>query len=275
MKTLPVLTFCCVLALAATRGEEPLSGHAAALFNQAKAGRWFSEAAKLKPQILPSTDGQSFLVVWRASKEPKHWIISLHGSHGFATDDLAIWQRHLNGRDVGVLCVQWWLGGGDATSDYYSPLQVYREIDLAAKALGIQPGSVLFHGFSRGSANSYAIAAIDHGHGRKLFNLCVASSGGVGLEYPPTRALMRGEFGPRPLEGTRWITSAGGKDPNPERDGIPGMKNAAAWLRDQGASILLSIEDPTSGHGALVTNPKNAKQVLDAWLGLSKEVPKR
>lgn len=48
-----------------------------------------------------------FIVAWRApGANPKRWIVSLHGSRGFATDDLAIWYPSLKGRDVGLISVQ-------------------------------------------------------------------------------------------------------------------------------------------------------------------------
>jgi hypothetical protein len=98
--------------------------------------------------------------------------------------------------------------------------------------------------------------------GRKLFSLYVASSGGVALDYPPTRAILDGRFGPRPLAGTRWVTACGERDPNPDRDGCPGMRRTGQWLKEQGAILLDAIEDPQSGHGALQLNPRNAERLL-------------
>lgn len=243
-------------------GKVELTGHAAKLYQKAQGSKWFSEAAKLKPDILPTSDGQSFLVVWKAAKNPKHWIVSLHGSNGFATDDLAIWYPHLKDHSVGIVCVQWWLGSGDTTKSYYTPEQIYREVDKALQKLGVKPGTVMLHGFSRGSANAYAVMALDAGRGRRFFSLAVASSGGVGLDYPPTRAILYGSYGKDPLRNTRWVTSAGGRDPHPDRDGIFGMRRAAAWLREQGAIVVDTIEDNDEGHGALVRNAKNAQRVL-------------
>lgn len=244
-----------------------LAGHAAELYRQAQGGPWFADAARLNPDILPTADGQSFIVVWRASgKPPPRWIVSLPGSRGFATDDLSIWHRHLKDRDVGLISVQWWLGGDDTPRSYYAPMQIYREIDLALQKLGVLPGTAMLHGFSRGAANSYAVAALDAGRGRRYFALAVASSGGVGLDFPPTRAIVSGAFGDHPLRGTRWITVAGAADQNPERDGIPGMRRAAEWLREQGAEVIDAIEDPVHGHGALQRNAENARRVLDRFL---------
>ncbi|MBI3986838.1 MAG: hypothetical protein HY343_07965 [Lentisphaerae bacterium] len=248
-----------------TSNKAALTGHAAELYQKAQGGKWFADAAKLKPDLLPTLDGQSFLVVWKATEKPKHWIVSLHGSDGFATDDLAIWHPHLKNRDVGVICVQWWLGEGDKITAYYTPKQIYRELENALPKLGVEPGTAMLHGFSRGSANSFAVMALDAGRGRRFFSLAVASSGGVGLDYPPTRAILDGTYGDHPLKGTRWVTSAGGHDPHPDRSGIPGMRRAAAWLKEQGAIVLDAIEDPDQGHGALVLNAKNAQRVMDLF----------
>ena len=249
-----------------TSKQAALTGHAAELYQKAQGGKRFADAVKLKPDILSTSDGQSFLVVWKATKKPKHWIVSLHGSDGFATDDLAIWYPHLKDRDVGVLSVQWWLGSGAAITSYYTPEKIYHEIDNALQKLGVQSGTAMLHGFSRGSANSYAVMALDAGRGRRYFSLAVASSGGVSLDYPPTRAILDGTYGKSPLKGTRWVTSAGGHDPQPDRAGIPGMRRVAAWLKEQGAIVLDAIEDPDQGHGALVLNAKNARRVLDLFL---------
>jgi len=246
--------------------EAALTGQVAELYQKAKRSRWFDDAMKLKPDIPPTSDGRSFLVVWKTGIKPRHWIVSLHGSDGFATDDFAIWHPHLKGRDVGIVCVQWWLGLGDDITSYYAPEQIYREIDNVLQRLGVEPGAAMLHGFSRGSANSYAVMALDAGRGRRFFQLAVASSGGVSTDYPPTQAIIAGKYGKDALKGTRWITSAGAHDPHPERDGIPGMRRTAAWLKEQGAIVLDAIEDPEEGHGALVRNPKNAQRVLNLFL---------
>lgn len=256
------------LALCLLLTQNELSGQPAKIYEQAKAGKWFSEASKLQPTCYPTTDGKSFFMVWKPAEHPAKWIVSLHGSHGFATDDLAIWHSQLEARKVGLICLQWWMGSGDSTSDYYTPEQSYREIQNLLRKLDIPKGKVMLHGFSRGAANSYAIMALDAGTGSHYFSLAVASSGGVGVNYPPNKAIQNGSYGDQPLKGTKWITCAGATDPNPDRDGITGMRKAGQWLKEQSATVLEQIEDPTEGHGALQRNPKNARHVLDSFLAL-------
>jgi hypothetical protein len=266
-----LLTQVNTIQIAIADDDPHLTGDAAKLYKQAEDnGRFSAAAARLKPEIRPTSDNKSFVVIWKASQTPKKWIASLHGAgrpaKGFATDDLAIWQPHLKDRDVGLVCLQWWLGNGDSPKSFYSPTEIYREIDGALQQLNVKPGAAMLHGFSRGGANAYAVAALDAGRGKHYFSLIVASSGGVSLDYPPIRSLLNGDFGEHPLKGTRWVTVAGARDPNPDRDGIAGMRRTAEWLRGQAAVVVESIEDPNAGHGALHVYPKNTQRVLDLFL---------
>ena len=257
-----------LLALAAAfwiAADQPpaLTGPSAALYEQAKQGKFFKAAAKLKPEIWPTPDARSFVVVW-APKTPSRWIVTLHGTRGFATDQLALWAPVLKDKGIGVLALQWWLGAGE---DYLTPVQIYREMETALQRQHAMPGTVLLHGFSRGASNVYAVAAIDAGPGNHYAAFAVAESGGAALDYPPTKAIADGAFGPRPFGGVRWITAAGGRDPNPARDGFTGMRRAVEWLRSQGATVVLSIEDKGQGHGPLGRSKKDATRVVDLFLG--------
>ena len=51
---------------------------------------------------------------------------------------------------------------------------------------------------------------------------------------------------------------------------IGNWKGELKWfktgVKEQGATVELSIEDPNLGHGALVLNPAKAKRLLDLFL---------
>ena len=227
-------------------------------------GGALAAAAHAQPvQEIASADGSLTHAAWKPAGKVERWIVSLHGSGGSAKTDLGVWRKNLGDRPIGVLSIQWWRGQGDA---YLPPVEVAREIDIAAGKLGIEPGRALLHGFSRGSANLYAVAAIGAGAGRKTFSLYVASSGGVEPDFPPNRALLEGRFGPRPLAGTRWVTACGGHDGRPELSGCPAMRRTGAWLKEQGAILVDAIEDPQSGHGALQLNPRNVERLLNLFM---------
>ncbi|MBI2751668.1 MAG: hypothetical protein HYX43_20625 [Burkholderiales bacterium] len=258
-----------LLALAgATAAAQDWPAASQTLLKQAQAQPGFAQVEALHPSYRSTSDGRSFVLVWtpNAATPPAKWIVSLPGTGGYATRDLAVWHPHLQGRDVGLVVVQWWLGSGDTTRDYYNPFDIYREIDRLLADLKVPPNSALLHGFSRGAANLYAVAALDRARGRQYFSTFVASSGSASLDYPPTQLVMRGEFGAAPYAGTQWVTACGDRDANPGRDGCPGMRRTAEWIKERGGSIALVIEDKTQGHGALQLNPANAKQLLDWYL---------
>jgi len=258
-----------MLGVATVSNAAPLSGEAKRLYDLASQGQKTSDALSLGAEVVPTQDGRSFFMVWEPQAlkgKPHKWIVSLHGSNGFATKDLEIWNPFLKDRNLGIISLQWWFGGGEKTQDYYSPFDLYREIDLLMRRMGIKPGDAMLEGFSRGSANIYAVAALDRNKGQRYFSLFVANSGRASLDYPPTRAVDTGKFGDMPYKGSRWITSCGERDTNPDRDGCPGMRRTGEWLKKLGAEVAFAIEDSSEGHGAFHRNPRNVNRALDWFL---------
>jgi len=234
----------------------------------ARGGKWFAEAQRLAPTLLPTSDGQSFVLVWTpGGAPPERWVVSLHGTAGFATDDLALWHRSLGGRGLGFIALQWWLGEDRGPRGYYTPEQIDRELEPALRHAGARPGAALLHGFSRGASVLYAVAALDGARPARAFSWFVASSGRASRDFPPNHAIDEGRFGPRPFEGTRWITACGGRDPHPERDGCPGMRATGQWLAERGAQVVAAIEDPQRGHGAFQLDPRHVSRALDLFTG--------
>lgn len=267
--TAGILVFSCSTAAASVT----LTGKAAELYDQAiREGAFASAFLAVSTEVKATSDNRAFYVRWQNTERPKTWMVTLHGAgnpaKGFATDDFSTWFPYVKDRDIGVISLQWWLGTGSTTADFYTPDEIHREVTRLLEALRVEPGTAMLVGFSRGSANSYAVKAIDSGMGKSYFALTVASSGGVGLDYAPTQAILNGDYGVRPLNGTKWVTSAGARDPEPDRDGITGMRATAEWLASQGASVVQMIEDPSYGHGALVLNETNARMVLDLFFDL-------
>lgn len=225
-------------------------------------------------KVLPTADGKSFYVLWlpeSGKKGPPPILATIHGHGSWAFDEFFLWHRAARERGFGVLAIQWWLGKGERYQDYLSPEEVYAVVEEVFEGLEVKSGTALFHGFSRGSADSYAVAASDTHSGNRYFGLFVANSGKPGLDFPSNVRIENGDFGEKPLTGTHWVTYAGAKDPNPDRDGCEGMRAAAEWVRKQGGVIDLAIEDPEGGHGGFHRNPKNIDKALDCF---EKRLPK-
>lgn len=217
---------------------------------------------------MPTPDGKSFYIIWTpkdfdaASLRPM--IVTLHGHGGWAFDGFHVWQAYAEQRGYGLMALQWWFGGGDATSDYYSPGEMYSIFEKELSNQRIEPGTALLHGFSRGSANSYAVTALDR-QGSRFFGLTLANSGGMMKDYPPNTEIFNGRFGAAPFRDTHWVMYCGEKDPNPSRDGCAAMQAARDSVTGLGGIVDLFIDDPTGDHGGFHQNPANVEQALDVF----------
>ena len=214
-------------------------------------------------------DGKSFYVLWLPEgsdpQNPPPIMATIHGHDGWAFDDFFVWHRFAKERGFGVLAVQWWLGEGERFQDYLNPQEIYRVIDSVFQEKHVKPGAALFQGFSRGSANSYAVAAVDRTQGKSYFSLFIANAGKASVDFPPNKDIQNGRFGEQPLQGTHWVTYAGAKDTHPDRDGIAGMREAAQWIQKYGGTVDLAIEDPAGDHGGFHRNPQNVNAALDIF----------
>ncbi len=220
-------------------------------------------------QVILTQDAKSFYLLWlpensRVDNLPP-MVVTLHGHSGYAFEDFYVWHNFLKERGYGLLALQWWLGAGEAITDYLLPNEIYRVIDQALRKLHAKPGQALLHGFSRASANIYAVAAMDRSTKNHYFSLFIANAGKASRDYPPTREIEQGRFGDKPLAGSHWVTFAGGKDPNPGRDGVLGMRETVDWIRRYGGNVDLVIEDPDAGHGGFHQVPKNTNAALDVF----------
>ncbi len=222
-------------------------------------------------QIIVTPDQKSFMLLWFPASqrslpaEKRSIIATMHGSTGFAFDDFFLWFNAAQQHQQGLLALQWWFPANQPPNDYYEPAEAYTALAAALKDQSIKPGRALFHGFSRGSANGYYVSLFDRLLGNHFFGLNIASSGGASTGYPLYLDVNNGKYGARPLAGTRWLTCAGGQDPNPDRDGIPALRRTGQWLLEQGALLDLVIEDSAGGHGVFMLTPRYVDYGLTAF----------
>src|SRR5262245_4208089 len=129
-----------------------LTGKAAELYDLAiRDGRFTSIFLSVSTEVKATSDNRSFYVLWQKTERPRLWIVMLHGTgnpaKGFATDEFASWLPFIADRDVGVISLQWWLGGGSTIADLYTPQQIYTEVSRLLDALAVKPGTVMLEGF--------------------------------------------------------------------------------------------------------------------------------
>ncbi len=219
-------------------------------------------------KFVPTSVGKSCYVLWTPEgfdQAPLRPIIAtLHGHASWALDEFFLWQPYAEERGFGIVALQWWFGGGDAMSDYYLPQAMYPIFEEVLLNQGITPGTVLFHGFSRGSANSYAMTALDR-RGNQFFGLTISNAGGMAKDFPPNGDIINGNFGATPFGGAHWVMYCGEKDPTPDRAGCAGMQAARDLVTSYGATVDLFIDDPTGDHGGFHQNPVNVNKALDVF----------
>ena len=238
---------------------------------QAANAQRYEFAIKQGAQIVPTADGKSFYVLWLPkgfeTTARRAIIVTLHGHASWAFDEMFLWHSFAAQRGYAILALQWWFGEGERFQDYYSPYEMYPTIERVLREQKIARGNAILHGFSRGSANSYAVAALDNSI-NQFFGLAIANAGGVGLDFPSNVDIERGKFGAQPFAGTQWLLFCGGNDPNPDRDGCGGMTKTRAWIEKYGGTIALFLQDPNGDHGAFHRNPTNVNTALDLFAKL-------
>lgn len=236
------------------------------LVRAAANSRRVPQAERLGARVEPTRDGRSFALVWRPPGPVAGWIVTLHGSGSWAHDEIVLWQPAAQKRRLGIVALQWWFGGGQQNADYYAPPEMRREIEKLMAQVDARPENTLLHGFSRGSANLYALVAMDARTPRPLFRHIIANAGGMAADFPMNRDIESGRFGATPYAGTRWWLYCGGGDSNPERDGCPAMRRSQRWLQGKGAQAELN-EDSSGDHGGFHRGGRNVERALDWFLG--------
>lgn len=213
-------------------------------------------------------DGRSFYVLRRVdhadTAAPRRVLVTLHGHGSWATDEFALWEQASEKHGVDLLALQWWFGGGEATSDYYTSRQMHALLDGILRREGYGPRSVMLHGFSRGATNVYGLVYLDGADSSCFIDFAFANSGGTAADYPINREIAD-HASARPFAGTRWGFYCGDRDPNPDRDGCPAMTRARAWVESLGGTTELFLEDTSASHGGFHHNADFVDRTLEIF----------
>lgn len=255
--------------LAGTGKVPPRENDGTGLLVRSRLGRKEKYAAfeKAGGKIIPTDDGRSFYLLYLPRPDAPV-IVALHGLGGFAIDRYTAWRDSgvIEGKNVGLLCLQWSSGDGADATSFYRPPDVFNALDRAIVKSGLGNRKLALEGFGQGSENIYGVAAIDQDTRSNHFSLFIANAGGAAMDFPINRDIEDGKFGDNPFEGTDWILFCGGNDPNPERDGCSGMRRTSDWIKDKGGDIRLLIEDPAADNNGFLSNPANAAQAVALFL---------
>lgn len=199
-------------------------------------------------QILATPDGNSFYIQWfPAGTIPNTTplIATLHGSECNAFMEFKSWYQQALQHGIGIMALQWYRYRPDPPYDYFPDDTLYSYLDSALTTINYPSGKVLLHGFSRGSARSYAIIFKDIQSGNNYFCTTMSNAGGADINYPLYDSINTGLYGPDVFTGKRWNLFCGGQD---TIVGCVKMTNTKTWLQGLGATVDIFIQDPALGH---------------------------
>ncbi len=210
-----------------------------------------------------TADGKTFYMQWfpaGATPSLTPLMVGLHGSGGNAFLMMAKHLQSAQSQSVGLICLQWFLGqNSSAPNDYFGDTTLYHYIDTALKRIKYPSNKACFHGFSRGSARSYAIQFLDMypGTGKNYFCTIMSNAGKPDSLYPFYTSINSPTNTSHSFcKGKKWGMYCGGQDPNPGRDGCPGMNSAKVnWVQANGGSVGFFIQNPGLAHTGFVDTP--------------------
>lgn len=239
----------------------------AEIFEMARAANpeAYDYAMKNKVEVISTDDARTFLLWWQPlgfDFKNDTVIVSLGGTGGWATKDFEVWHSRIKDRGYAILNVQWWYGRSQEMHGYARPREIYEWVTAELERRAIPRGHVIFQGFSRGSANSYAVTFQDRKQKTPYFALTIANSGALEPDYPPNKVFLQGEYGAKPFAGSRWILYCSENDEE-HPDSCAKTDATKSLLEAHGGKVDELIRDSAGGHGGFM-NPRVLDPALDA-----------
>lgn len=218
--------------------------------------------------VFATGDGESFYLQWfppTANPELSPLIVTLHGSHGNAFMEFNSWFNQAQLHGCGIIALQWNRYNPVAPLDYFPDDTLYTYIDTALSRIHYPSQKAMLHGFSRGSARSYALIFNDIQSGNNYFCRTIANSGDADLGYPLYAAIESGTYGPSVFAGKTWNLYCGAND---TIIGCNKMTTTRNWLLSKGANVSIFIQDPIADHNGfqLPTSAPYKDSMLNDYL---------
>ncbi len=222
-------------------------------------------------QAFATADGNTFYLKWvpaGATASATPLLVSLHGSSGNAFNEFYLWHQQAQAKGVGIIALQWYRGAASVSpNDYFDDPAIYSYVDTALRRIKYPSNRAFLHGFSRGSARSYAIAFYDgQSSGKNYFCTVLSNSGKADSLYPLYAQINSGNYGHALYTGKKWAMFCGGQDPQPSQSGCQAMANAKSWVQANGGNVGLYISDPNLGHGGFHQTPAYIDSSLNYYL---------
>ncbi|NUM31296.1 MAG: T9SS type A sorting domain-containing protein [Bacteroidetes bacterium] len=219
-------------------------------------------------KIFSTSDNNSFYLQWipdGTTPDATPLIVSLHGSGCNAFMEFKSWYLQAKIHKCGIIAIQWYRYIPNPPLDYFTDDTLYSYIDSALANINYPSNKALLHGFSRGSARTYAMIFNDIQSGNNYFCTTISNAGDADLNYPLYDSINNGNYGATVFMNKHWNLFCGGKDTTTY---CYEMKNTEKWLQSQGAIVDIFIQDAALDHNGfqLPSSYKYKDSILNNYL---------
>ncbi len=201
-------------------------------------------------QVISTPDSNSFYLQWfpsGATPNTTPLLVTLHGSKGNAFNEFKSWHTSAQSHNCGIIAIQYnkYTNILDYLNGYFHDDTIYRYIDSALSHISYPSNKALLHGFSLGSARTYAVVYNDIQSGKNYFCTSISNAGKIDLTYPLYAGL---DTLSNVFAGKHWNLFCGPPETIIAGDSCGGLDFTQSWLQGKGAIIDIYIKNPSLGH---------------------------
>ncbi len=205
---------------------------------------------------------------WNSLKT-RYIIISLHGSGGHAERMFNLWYRNRSYHDYAIIALQY--AETDAQDDmrFQNCHEIYQNLRSIVEHIGkadshISNNTLILHGFSRGAARIFELAALDRAaNGMHVFAAFIIDSGSSLAENQGELSPFLDKLSRNAYNGARFWLYTGAGD-HGGRTCID-LRKMSKFITDHGGKVDDLFIYDTNQHGILITGgPYMKSKALNA-----------
>lgn len=201
-------------------------------------------------QVISTPDSSTFYLQWfptGATPNTTPLLVTLHGSKGNAFNEFKNWHTTLQLHNCGIIALQYnkYTDIYDFSNGYFHDDSIYSYIDSALTKINYPSNKALLHGFSLGSARTYAVIYNDIQSGKNYFCTTISNAGKIDLTYPFYSFI---NTIPNVFLGKHWNLFCGPPEPPYTGGACDGQDFTQTWLQSKGAIVDIYIQDSLLGH---------------------------
>ncbi len=187
----------------------------------------------------------------------RHIVITLHGNGGHAERMFNLWYRNRSSHDFAIIALQYAISDEYGNLKFQDSHEIYQNLRLIIDHLKKDhffnsKTALILHGFSRGSARIFELAAMDRAaDGMHAFSAFIADSGTSFAENRGRISPFLEKLSPDAYKGARfWLYCGSGDRGGRLRIGMLKMKK---FITEHGGKVDNIFIYDTNKHGIFIT----------------------